>query len=312
MLYLTVIGLTGKVEGILAVDIAELIRVRLEQLNYEQSDLAAAVQVTQSFISQLVNRKKKPPSPHRTDIYRKMEDFLKLPPGDLGRLADLQRKHELKTKIEPLPSPLFEEVREVILRKCNPDKEKQIRQIFAKEPFGEIEQIVTQKLLDVAKGVAREEWKIESWLRVIARLNNKSYEEMRVIVLDFLDTDVFSLSMRNCTCFLGPLIASWDMDLITFHMSVVLSPLLGKEQLKRFAFVELGPVQTAEEAAGLSEFLSDNMASLEISNEELEILRGLRIKGRKPNALYYYRELQNLRDPLHFADIQIGKREAPP
>jgi len=22
--------------------------------------------------------------------------------------------------------------------------------------------------------------------------------------------------------------------------------------------------------------------------------------GRRPNALYYYRELQNLRDPLHF------------
>lgn len=138
-------------------DVADLIKVRLEQLDYEQSDLAAAVQVTQSFISQLLNRKKKPPSPHRTDIYRKMEEFLKLPPGDLGRLADLQKKEELKVKIEPLPSPLFEEVREVILRKCNPDKAKQVRQIFAKEPFEEIERIVTQKLLDVAKGVAREE-----------------------------------------------------------------------------------------------------------------------------------------------------------
>jgi len=294
------------------VDVAELIRVRLEQLEYEQSDLAAAVQVTQSFISQLLNRKKKPPSPHRTDIYRKMEDFLKLPPGDLGRLADLQRKEELKVKIEPQPTPLFEEVREVILRKCNPDKAIQIRQIFAKEPFGEIERMVTQKLLDVAKGVAREEWKNENWLRLIARLNSKRYEEMRVIVLEFLDSDVFGLSMQYCSCFLEPLIASWDIDLVTFHMSVVLSPELGKEGLKRFAFVELSPDLTEKEAAGLNEFLSEHMTSLEISNEEIEILKSLRMKGRKPNALYYYRELQNLRDPLHFADIRIDKRKGTP
>jgi len=27
----------------------------------------------------------------------------------------------------------------------------------------------------------------------------------------------------------------------------------------------------------------------------------LRFKGKRPTPLYYYRELQNLRDPLHFA-----------
>jgi transcriptional regulator with XRE-family HTH domain len=309
MLYLTVIGLTRTVEGIRTVDVPELIRMRLEQLDYEQSDLAAAVQVTQSFISQLLNRKKRPPSPHRTDIYRKMEDFLKLPPGDLGRLADLQLKQELKTKIEPQPSPLFEEVREVILRKCLPGKEKQIRQIFAKEPFGDIERIVTQKLVDVAKGIAREEWKNENWLRVIARLNNKSYEEMRVIVLEFLDTDVFGLSMQNCTCFLEPLIASWDIDLITFRMSVTLNPQLGKEQLKRFAFVELEPDESADDRAGLREFLSEYQLSLDIAPEEVVFLKALRIKGRRPNTLYYYRELQNLRDPLHFLEVRITNRK---
>jgi len=55
-----------------------------------------AVQVTQSFISQLLNRKKKPSSPQRTDIYEKIEKFLKLPTGDLSKLADLQRTQELK------------------------------------------------------------------------------------------------------------------------------------------------------------------------------------------------------------------------
>jgi hypothetical protein len=291
------------------VDIAELVRVRLEQLGHEQSDLAAAVQVTQSFVSQLLNRKKKPPAPHRTDIYRKMEDFLKLPAGDLSRLAELQLKHELKTKIEPAPSPLFEEVRKVILRKCLPEKEKQISQIFSKEPFGEIERIVTQKLVDVAKGIAKEEWKNENWLRVIARLNGKSYEEMRVIVLEFLDTNIFNLSMQNCTYFLEPLIANWDMDLITFKMSVTLRPQLGKEQLKRFAFVELEPDPPVDGQVGLREFLSKYKLSLGIAHEEVEFLKALRINGRKPNALYYYRELQNLRDPLHFLEVRIEQRK---
>jgi len=34
--------------------------------------------------------------------------------------------------------------------------------------------------------------------------------------------------------------------------------------------------------------------------QELEFLKKLRFKGKRPTALYYYRELQNLRDPLHF------------
>ena len=35
--------------------------------------------------------------------------------------------------------------------------------------------------------------------------------------------------------------------------------------------------------------------------EEVEFLKRLRFRnGRQPTALYYYRELQNLRNPLHF------------
>jgi len=282
------------------VDVAQLIKVRLEQLRYEQRDLAMAVQVTQSFISQLLNRKKKPPSPQRTDIYEKIEKFLKLPTGDLSKLADLQRTQELKRRFEQPSGPLFGEVRELVLRKCKPDKEKELRQIFEKEPFGEIERIVTQKLLDVTKGIAKQEWKNENWLRLVARLNDKSYEEMRVIVLEFLDTDIFSLSIQNCIYFLEPSIKLWDIDLITFNMSVILRPTLGKEQLKRFAFVEMEPELPMEDEPGLKDFLQDRSLCADIAEEEVEFLRKLRFKEKKPTALYYYRELQNLRDPLHF------------
>lgn len=281
-------------------DFAQVIKVRLEQLGYEQRDLAKAVDVTESFISQLLNRKKKPPSPHRTDLYERIEKFLKLPTGDLSKLADLQRKQELKRRFDHPSRPLFGEVRELVLRKCNPEKEKQLRQIFEKEPFGEIERMVTQKLMDVAKGIAKEEWKNENWLRVVARLNSKSYEQMRVIVLEFLDTDIFSLSIQNCIYFLEPLIESWDIDLITFHMSVILNPTLGKERLKKFAFVEMEPEPRTEDEPGLKAFLQDRSLCIDITEEEVEFLRKLRFKEKRPNALYYYRELQNLRDPLHF------------
>jgi len=51
----------------------------------------------------------------------------------------------LKRNLNETPKPLFKEVRELILRKCAPTKEKQIRVIFEKQPFGELERLVTPK-----------------------------------------------------------------------------------------------------------------------------------------------------------------------
>jgi transcriptional regulator with XRE-family HTH domain len=130
-------------------DIPLVIRQRLEQLGADQRDLAAAAQVTESYISQLLTRKKAPPAPTRTDIYDKMEKFLKLPSGELSKLADLQRKEELKKRMGDPLTPLFKDVRALILRKCNPDSAKDIGAIFEKQPFGELERLVTHKLLDV-------------------------------------------------------------------------------------------------------------------------------------------------------------------
>src|SRR3989441_10815249 len=95
-------------------DVAFVVRHRLEQLGLEQRDLAAAARVTESYISQLLTRKKAPPSPDRTDIYDRMGRFLKLPNGELAKLADLQRQEELKRKLTDPPTPLFKEVRELV------------------------------------------------------------------------------------------------------------------------------------------------------------------------------------------------------
>ena len=281
-------------------NIRELIKYRLEKLGHEQRDLAATAQVTESYISQLLTGKKSLPAPNRSDIYEKIEVFLKLPPGELTKLAESQRREELKRKIEESAKPLFQEIRELILRKCKSEKAKQIRLIFEKEPFGEIERLIAQKLLEVAKGVAKEEWKDENWLRVVARFNHKSYEEMRVIVLEFLDTDIFNLSVQNFIYFLEPLVESWDIDLVTFGMKIVLAPELGRERIKQFEFVEREPEPATSEGPGLREFLHDASLSGDMTQEELAFLKRLRFKDKRPTALYYYRELQNLRDPLHF------------
>jgi predicted transcriptional regulator len=53
-----------------------VIKRRLEELGVEQKDLASAAEVTESYISQLLARKKLPPAPDRTDIYAKMARFL--------------------------------------------------------------------------------------------------------------------------------------------------------------------------------------------------------------------------------------------
>src|SRR6266436_6252431 len=215
------------------VDVCLVIKQRLEELGLEQKDLATAAEVTDSYISQLLSRKKLPPAPDRTDIYQKMAKVLKLPSDRLAKLAELQRREELKRDLAGPPAPMFGEIRELILRKCVPDKEKQVREIFEKQPFGELERLVTQKLLDVIKNVAKEELNSENWVS-----------------------------------FLDPLIESWDVDLTTFAMEIVLNRRIASGYSKRFEFVETGPLQREVEP-GFTEFIKDSSLSGSASKDEI-------------------------------------------
>ena len=217
-------------------DVAFVIRERLEELGLEQRDLARAARVTESYVSQLLTGKKAPPAPDRTDIYDRMDRFLKLPDGELARVADLARKDALKRELGDTPEPLFPRLRDLILRKCRPEKAKQILAIFERQPLA----------------------------RHLAALD--------------------------------ALIDSWDIDLAAFSLEIVLRRRVGAGRVIRFEFVE----RAAGAEPGLKQFLADPALSGTATPQELEFLRNLRFKGRRPTALYYYRELQNLRDPLHF------------
>ena len=281
-------------------DVCSVIKARLQGLGFEQKDLASAAEVTESYISQLLTRKKLPPAPDRTDIYDKMGNFLGFSNGELATLARAQRMDQLRRDYEEPPGALLKAARDLILRKCVPDKKQQIRAIFEKQPFGELERFITQKLLNITKQVARTELDNHAWLHEVAQLSNKSYAQMRVMILEFLDTGILEVSNEDCISFLNPLIESWDIDLLTFDMEIKLNHRLVPGRPKKFEFVEKEFDGPFDDEPGLTEFLQDAVLSNNATREEVEFLRRLRFKGKRPSALYYYRELQNLRDPLHF------------
>jgi hypothetical protein len=83
-------------------------------------------------------------------------------------------------------------------------------------------------------------------------------------------------------------------------MEVVLNRRLAPGRLKRFEFVEQEPPPASTIEPGFEQFLRDKTLSGDATEEEIEFLKALEFKDRRPAPLYYYRELQNLRDPLHF------------
>ncbi len=82
-------------------------------------------------------------------------------------------------------------------------------------------------------------------------------------------------------------------------MEIVLNRRIASGDPRRFEFVETGPGHPEVEP-GFKEFLNDSSLSGTATKEEMELLRNLRFNGKRPTSLYYYRELQSLRDPLHF------------
>ena len=290
-------------------DIASVIRNRLNELGIGQRELAVAAEVTESYISQLLANKKTPPASDRTDIYDKISQALKLPSQDLARLADTQRREELKRKVLDPPQPLFGEFRQLILRKCVATKRKQITSIFTREPFGEFERFITQKLLDVTKRVAKEELEDEDWIHRVARVGKRSYEETRVSILEFMDTDIFHVSVENCISFLDPLIASWDIDFESFSMEIVLNRRLTRSHRKKLEFREAEPESTHDIEPSFKEFLQDTKLSEGITEDEIDFLKNLNLNGRRPSVIYYYRQLQNLRDPLNFLPLSSEKSQ---
>ena len=293
-------------------DITAIIRQRLKELGIEQRELALAAGVTESYISQLLAKKKTPPAPDRTGIYEKIAKVLKLSSKELVKLADEHRREELRRKVIEPPQALYQEFRELILGKCAVDQKGRLTSIFEREPFGELERFVARQLLDVSKRAVKEEWADPKWLQRLARASGRSAEQARHSLLEFLDMDVFHVSLENCLALLDLLIQQWDFEPGSFRMKIALNPKLTRRPLRKLSFQEEDdPKPTIPEEPGLQAFLNDEKLSGGITEAERGFLSRLSFDDRRPSALYFYRELQNLRDPLNFVPVIIVQRYAP-
>ena len=81
---------------------------------------------------------------------------------------------------------------------------------------------------------------------------------------------------------------------------------LSRDHFKKLEFKEVEPEPSFEIEPGLKQFLNDVTLSAGITEDETDFLKRLRTDGKHPSPLFYYRELQNLRDPVNFLPVSIG------
>ena len=160
-------------------DVSELIKNRLAEIGQEQKELARAAGVTDSYVSQLLARRKAPPSPRRTSIYRRMDRFLGLPEGRLAELAEAQRLAELRRALADEPAPLLPHLRELLLARCRPARRTVFRASFVTAPFGELERLVANVLIEVVQSIVRPRLGDEDWLRRLANRTGEPADSLR-------------------------------------------------------------------------------------------------------------------------------------
>lgn len=277
-------------------DFAFVVRRRLEELRLDQRDLASACEVTESYISQLVGRKKLPPVPNRTDLYDKMSALLGVPREELARLAALQHHDRLDRSGLPAPEARFGPMRELILAKCRP-AQAAMRAIFEKDAFGPMERLITRTIVETIRDEARLRARDEPWLRSIAADARVSYRTMRVQLIDLLENDA-AATLGDFTPFVDPIVESWSFDVDRFTLSIRLTT----GGARRFEFAEQRRREKpAADSAGLRAFFRDSRLSGGITPDETAVLRSVRLpEPQRATAHFYYRLLQTLRDPIHF------------
>src|SRR6185503_11046042 len=176
------------------------------------------------------------------------------------RLVEIERADELKRKLALAPQPLFRGFRDLLLGKCAPQRRAEVRAEFEREPFGVLERMVARSLLTAVQSVARRELDSEDWLRLAATVGGRSLEQMRVLVLEFLDAEVYDVSNESCTAFLDPLVESWDVDLDSVRLEITLRRELVADPVRQFAMVEQpAPAAGARLPAAFAEFLEDGV-----------------------------------------------------
>lgn len=198
------------------VPVGQLVRRRLRELKRTPRELAEAMRVSEAYIADLVAGRRRPPAPG-SDLYAPMGKFLRLHRNDLPTCARAERSTAGTRLRRPAP-----EVRRLLLELCQPGKARLLGRRLAKPDGAELECLIVQRLLEVARGFVSRQLEDEVGLRVAATREGRSYLDVRMRLLEFLDVTADSVTARDCEDFVRPRIASWHIDMDTRAMRIVL------------------------------------------------------------------------------------------
>lgn len=199
------------------VKVGQLLRRRLRELKRTPRELAEAVKVSEDYMADLVAGRRRPPAPGRTDLYAPMTKFLRLHRNDLPTCARAER--ELHGAGGRRPHP---EVTRQVLELCTPERQRVLQRRVSRPDGAELENVIVSRLLQVAQGFVNRKLEDEVGLRMAATRDGCTYLEARMRLLEFLDADAQSVTPRDCDEFLRPRITTWDIDLETRAMKIVL------------------------------------------------------------------------------------------
>ena len=199
------------------VKVGQLLRRRLRELKRTPRELAEAVNVSEDYMADLVAGRRRPPAPGRTDLYAPMTKFLRLHRNDLPTCARAERAAGPPGRRRP-----DAEVSRQVLELCLPERQRVLQRRVSRPDGGELEHVIVGRLLQVAQGFVNRKLEDEVGLRMAATRDGCTYLEARMRLLEFLDADAESLTPRDCDEFLRPRITSWDIDLETRAMRIVL------------------------------------------------------------------------------------------
>jgi hypothetical protein len=199
------------------VKVGQLVRRRLRELKRTPRELAEAVQVSEDYIVELVAGRRRPPAPGRIDLYAPMARFLRLHRNDLPTCARVERSAEPAARRRPDPA-----VWKLLFELCEPRKARLLARQLAKPEGGALEHLIVGRLLEVAQGFVARRLEDEVGMRVAATREGRSYLDMRMRLLEFLDSSPDTITVADCEDFVRNRIVFWDLDLETRAMRIVL------------------------------------------------------------------------------------------
>ncbi len=217
------------------IKVDELLRRRLKEVDRTPAELAEAAQVPLEYIEDLLAGRRRPPLPGRTDLYDRMTAFLRLSHKDLVLCASAQRAESAPSR-QPAPKPA---VRKVLLMLCEPATGLELERRRTRNGNAELTDLF-QRLLDVTQGIALRALSDQISLRVTAQRTGTSLAVARLEVLEFLDLTPDLLTPEDVARFIEPRIASWDVELETGVLRVVLRVQEPKETGRRRPSVRMG------------------------------------------------------------------------